>query len=71
MFRYMKLVALLYFIVAVICMVMLWLKWSPEGEMQTVLWWVVEVVLGYFALANFVSLIFTSGIEKEFKDNSW
>jgi uncharacterized protein (DUF983 family) len=67
MFGRMKLALAIYLLVAVGGMVTVGFKWNPQGDLQTALWWIAEVVLGLLALQALVGLIFTGGIQKEFK----
>lgn len=61
-------IALLQMLVLLGGMLAVWVYWTPQGEIQPVLWWVVEVVLGFFAFQALCALIMAGGMKKRFRN---
>ncbi len=63
-----QLIALLQMLVWLGGMLAVWVYWTPQGEIQPVLWWVAEIVLGFLAFQSLCALIMAGGMKKQFRD---
>ena len=61
-------IAVLWLLILLGGMATVWVKWIPQGELQTILWWIAEIVLGVLAFQSLAALIMSGGMKKHFND---
>ena len=62
-----RLVAFIYFCVAVAVMVALWVKWVPTEQPWIAAWWIAEAVVGFYAFQALVAIIMSGAMKKVMK----
>ena len=60
MFKRSKIVGVLYMVLSLGAMLFLWQSWVPKNDVETLVWWVIFVILGYFVLKGLIVIVFLS-----------